>query len=320
MELPKNYDFKVSEPKWQKYWEENKVFRFDPKGKGELYVIDTPPPTVSGKMHIGHAFSYSQQDFVVRFQRMLGKNIFYPFGTDDNGLPTERLIESIKKVKSSEMDRKEFVKLCLKTLEKIRPKYVADWKRIGMSCDWDVFYTTINEHCQRISQKSFLDLYKDGREYRKKAPTIWCPECNTAIAQVEMEDVEKDTTLNYIKGELENGSFIIYATTRPELHPGCIGVSIDEKGDYVTVKRSDGERWIISKDAVENMKEEFPMERLDTFKGKDLIGKRVKIKYAEKDVFLNHDISAKTEYGTGIVYYCSYGGLDCVEWLGGILR
>jgi len=111
MKLPKRYDPHKSEEKWINYWEKEKIYSFDPDSKAEIYSVDTPPPTVSGDMHLGHSFSYSQQDFVVRFQRMLGKNIFYPFGTDDNGLATERLIERMKKVKGQNMKRKEFVNL-----------------------------------------------------------------------------------------------------------------------------------------------------------------------------------------------------------------
>jgi len=189
MELPKRYDAKESEPKWQRFWEKENIYRFEPKSKAEIYSVDTPPPTVSGKMHIGHASSYAHQDFVIRFQRMLGKNVFYPFGTDDNGIPTERLIEKTKKVKARGMPRDKFVKLCLETLEKeLRPKYIADWKRLGMSCEWSIYYTTINEHCQRISQKSFIDLFKIKRAYRKEAPAMWCPECQTGISQVECQD------------------------------------------------------------------------------------------------------------------------------------
>src|SRR3989338_326860 len=99
MELPKNYDSDESEKKWLEFWEKEKIYAFDPESKAELYSIDTTPPTVSGKMHLGHSFSYAQQDFVVRFQRMLGKNVFYPFGVDDNGLATERMIEKMKNVK-----------------------------------------------------------------------------------------------------------------------------------------------------------------------------------------------------------------------------
>ncbi len=315
MELPQRYDFKEAEERWQKYWADEKIHKFDPKTKKNIFSIDTPPPTVSGKMHIGHASMYSQMDFIARYKRMKGFELFYPFGTDDNGLATERLIEKMKKVKGTKMDRDEFIKLCLDTLDEIRPDFVNDWKKIAVSADYDIFYSTINEHCRRLSQKSFIDLYNDGREYRKEAPTIWCPECKTALAQVECEDLEKSTTLNYIKGKMEDGSFIIYATTRPELHPGCVGISIDEEGDYVRVKRPDGEVWVISRDAVEKMQEEFPMEVESGFKGKEIIGLKVTIRYAENDVFVSHDISAKTDYGTGVVYYCSYGGVDCIEWL-----
>ena len=115
MELPERYNPKEAEAKWQSFWEKEGIYRFDPGSKAEIYSIDTPPPTVSGKMHLGHAFSYSQQDFIARFQRMLGKNVFYPFGTDDNGIPTERLVEKIKKVKAKDMPRDKFVKLCLET-------------------------------------------------------------------------------------------------------------------------------------------------------------------------------------------------------------
>ena len=163
MELPKRYNAQEAEVKWMKFWEKEKIYAFDPESKAEIYSIDTPPPTVSGKMHLGHSFSYAQQDFVVRFQRMLGKNVFYPFGTDDNGLATERMIEKMKNVKGQFMKRKEFVNLCLKTLEEIRPDFVYDWKRIAISADYNVFYTTINEHCQKISQRSFLEIYKMGR-------------------------------------------------------------------------------------------------------------------------------------------------------------
>src|SRR3989338_11299759 len=111
MELPDQYNPKASEPKWQKFWEKEKIYSFNPNSKAEIYSVDTPPPTVSGKMHIGHAFSYSHQDFVIRFQRMLGKNVFYPFGTDDNGIPTERLIEKTKNIKARDMKTQDFIKL-----------------------------------------------------------------------------------------------------------------------------------------------------------------------------------------------------------------
>jgi len=315
MELPKRYEPKESEPKWQKYWEKEHIYKFDPKSKAEIYSVDTPPPTVSGKMHLGHAFSYSQQDFVVRFQRMLGKNVFYPFGTDNNGLATERLIEKTKKISAKKMDRKEFVAICLDTLKKdLVPQYIADMKSIGISCDWDIFYTTIDSHCQKISQRSFIDLFNNQRVYKKKTPIMICPLCSTAIAQVEMEDVQKSSTLNYIKAKLETGEYLIYATTRPELIPGCVGMSINEDGTYVKAKK-DKEIWIISKEALDKFKDEWNLTLKEEFKGKELIGKQVTLPLTKAKKQVTHDQESKTEYGTGIVYYCTYGGAECVEWM-----
>jgi len=155
-----NFDFKAVEDKWKKFWEKEKIFRAD-LTKKEIYSIDTPPPTVSGKMHLGHAFSYSQQDFIARFRRMLlsSKNgsVFYPFGTDDNGLPTERLVEKINNVKSKEMSRTEFINLCIRTLKKITPNFIQSWKDLGMSCDFDVYYSTIDDETRKISRNLLLN-------------------------------------------------------------------------------------------------------------------------------------------------------------------
>jgi len=309
------YDFSEVEARILKFWEKEKIFSYDKAGgKKGVYSIDAPPPTVSGEMHIGHAFSYTQQDFIARFRRMNG-GVFYPFGTDDNGLPTERLVERLNKVKSKDMSRADFIKLCLKTIKKITPEFIEDWKRVGVSADFGNIYSTIDDESRRISQKSFIELYNGGHIYKDKFPTLFCPECRTSIAQAELEDKTKETELSYFKGKLEDGSFIIYATTRPELHPGCVGISIDEKGSYVRVLRDNKEIWIISLDAVEKLEKEFPMKVIGKFKGKELIGKKVDVAYAEGMIYVSHDESAKTEYGTGVVYYCSYGGLDCVQWL-----
>ncbi len=282
MNLPKHYNPKEVEPKWQKYWEKEGIYTFDTKSKLPIFSIDTPPPTVSGKMHMGHAFGNSQQDFIARFKRMNNYNVLQPFGTDDNGLPTKLLIEKEKHVRASDLSRKEFRKLVLTTLEKeLRPKYTNDWKRLGISCDFNVNYTTINEHCQKISQKSFIDLYNIGREYRIEAPMMICPKCKTAISQVEMEDAELDSQLVYIKVKVETGDELIFATTRPELLPACMGISV----------HPDDKRY------------------------KHLIGKKVRLPLINRDVILSGDSETDPEYGSGVVYYCSYGGTDCIEWL-----
>ena len=281
MELSKNYNAHESEPKWLEFWEKEKVYAFNPESKVEIYSIDTPPPTVSGKMHLGHSFSYSQQDFVVRFQRMLGKNVFYPFGTDDNGLATERMIEKMKNVKGQFMKRKEFVDLCLKTLEEIRPDFVYDWKRIGVSADYNVFYTTINEHCQKVSQKSFIGLHKMGRIYRKFAPSMACPSCATAIAQVELKDLERTSVLYYIKAKVSNDKEIVFATTRPELMMACIAISV----------HPDDKRF------------------------KHMIGKTATIPVSDEKVPIIADDMTKMEFGTGAVYWCPYGDMSDIEFV-----
>ncbi len=281
MEIPKRYDPKEAEPKWQKYWEENKTYQFDPEDTSkEIFSIDTPPPTVSGKMHMGHAFGNSQQDFIARFKRMQGYNVLQPFGTDDNGLPTQTLIQKIKKVRARDLGRKEFVKLCLKTLkEELRPRYVQDWKRLGISCDFNISYTTINQHCTKISQKSFLELYEMGRAYRKEAPAIWCTKCQTAIAQVELEDKEQPSTFNDIIFKANNKDLII-STTRPELLPACVAIFYHPEDQRYQ-----------------------PLE-----------GKMAMVPLFNFEVPILPDKRADPEKGTGIVMCCTFGDKNDVEW------
>ena len=281
MELPKNYDPKASEKKWMEFWEKEKIYAFDPKSKAEIYSVDTPPPTVSGKMHIGHSFSYSQQDFIVRFHRMLGKNIFYPFGTDDNGLATIRMVEKMKNVKGVQMGRKEFIKLCLETLEEIRADVVYDWKRIGISADFSIFYSTIDEHCQKISQRSFIELHKMGRVYRRKAPFIWCPECHTAIAQVEMKDSERDSRMVYMKFDTSINETVTIATTRPELLPACVAIHVHP----------------------------------DDKRHNKFIGARAKIPFTEREVKIGANKDVDMDFGSGVVYHCTFGDMDDVKWM-----
>lgn len=280
--IPKNYNPHEIEKKWQDFWEREKIYAFNPNSNKNIYSIDTPPPTVSGRMHIGHAFSYSQMDFIARYHRMKGENVLCPFGTDDNGLPTELLIEKIHNVKSKEMEREKFIELCLNTLKEIRPKFIEDWKRLAISADWSIFYSTIDEHCRRISQLSFIDLYKKGRIYRKKAPFIWCPKCKTAIAQVEMKDEEIETELVYIKLETTINEDIIIATTRPELLGACVAIYVNPND-----------------------------ERYKKFLNKKAKAK-LPIYNREVDILANEDVNV--EFGSGVVYHCTFGDAKDVEW------
>ena len=277
---PKIYDPKLSEPKWQSFWDQNNIYRFDPDSKKPIFSVDTPPPTVSGRMHIGHAFSYSQADFLVRFKRMQGFNVFYPFGTDDNGLATERLVEKERKVKGSRMPRREFQAVCLDYLKEQTPLFISDWKAIGISSDWSIYYSTINDHCQRISQQSFIDLYKSGREYRKLAPSIWCPECQTAIAQVELRDEDLQSVFVDIIFTTKEGTKLIIATTRPEMLPACVAV----------FAHPDDDRY------------------------KNLFGRTAIVPLFGQEVPILSDSRADPEKGTGLVMCCTFGDQTDIEW------
>lgn len=243
MELPQKYDAKEIGNKFKKFWEDKNIYKSSFKklpGK-KIFSVDTPPPTVSGSMHMGHAFSYAQGDFITRFHRMKGETIFYPFGTDDNGLPTEHLVEKLKKVLSRKMSRSDFVKLCHDTIKEIKPEFIQPWIELGISCDYKNSYSTIDKESTRVSQKSFLDLYKKGHIYKKETPTTWCTKCQTAIAQADFENIEKESSFNDIAFTDEEGNELIIATTRPELIPACVALFAhpdDERYKYLKGKHA----------------------------------------------------------------------------------
>ena len=265
-------DIKEIERKTTEFWAKEKIYSFNPKSKKEIFSIDTPPPTVSGNMHVGHAFSYSQQDFIARFKRIMGFEVFYPFGTDDNGLPTEKLVEKLKNVKSKSMSRQEFIELCLKTLKEITPDFIQDWKNLGISCDYGIYYSTIDKKSQKISQKSFIELYKKGLIYKEQFPAIYCPECQTPVAQAELEDKMQNTFFTTIKFKVGKEDLLI-ATTRPELLGACVGVFVNPKdGRY-----------------------------------KHFVGKKARVPIFEHEVPIIADDSASIEKGTGVLMICSYG-------------
>jgi len=224
-ELPKHYNIFESEKKWQKLWQEQKVYAWNPNASREdSFVVDTPPPTVSGQLHMGHIFSYTQADFIVRFQRMMGKNIFYPIGFDDNGLPTERLVEKQRKVRANQMDRAEFIKICEEVVESEEEKFRQLFNDIALSVDWSLEYQTISPKSRKISQMSFLDLVKKGEVYRESQPILWDPVDQTALSQADIEDKYHDSFMNNIIFKTTDGEEMHIATTRPELLPGCVAV------------------------------------------------------------------------------------------------
>lgn len=278
--LEKHFDFESREKHWQKFWSDEGVFKFDPKSDKELFSVDTPPPTVSGRIHIGHSSSYSQGDMVVRYQRLAGKNVFYPFGTDDNGLPTQRLVEKEKKVRAVKLGRDKFVDLVLGTLKnELRPSYVKDFKHLGLSCDFDLSYTTIDDRSRRLSQWSFMKLYEMDRAYRQDSPTMWCPNCRTAISQVELEDEELESSFNDIVFKVD-GEDLIISTTRPELLPACGAIFY----------HPDDKRY------------------------QHLEGKMAKVPLFDLEVPIMPDERAEMDKGTGIVMSCTFGDQKDMEW------
>ena len=278
--MEKQYNFKKSEEKLLKFWEKEKVYKFKPQKKGKIFSIDTPPPTLSGKMHLGHFFSYTHQDIIARYHRMLGENVFYPFGVDDNGLPTERLVEKLNKVRLFDLGRQKFVRLCQKTIKKILPEFVFDWKRMGLSCDFSTIYSTISPEVQRLSQYYFLELYKKGRIYQKETPVLFCPECQTAIAQAEIQEIEKKTYFVDIVFKLKGGGKVVISTTRPELLPSCVAIFVHPKD-----KRY-----------------------------KKLVGKTAIVPIFGQEVPILTDELVDPQKGTGVVMCCTFGDTTDLEW------
>ena len=226
MTLPKNYQPAEVEPRLEKTWQENGIYHFDPQAPGQVYSIDTPPATVSGHLHLGHVYSYSHPDFIARFMRMNGKRVFYPMGFDDNGLPTERLVEKRLGITAARVGRQAFIQKCLELSQEAEKEYRALWQRLGLSIDWRYSYRTIDDLSRRTAQLSFLDFFQRDLVYRQKAPSIWCPECRTAIAQAELNDLERDSEFVTLPFSLPDGKTLPIATTRPELLAACVAVFV----------------------------------------------------------------------------------------------
>ena len=278
--LDKKYNAEEKEKKWLDYWKDNKIYEFKRNDK-EIYSIDTPPPTVNGKIHIGHIFSYTQTEMLARYKRLRGYNIFYPFGFDDNGLPSERLVEKEQGKRAHEIGREEFSKLCYETTDKYEENFQELFSKMGVSTDWDIHYKTVSPSTIKISQTSFLDLKDKGHCYHKESPALWCNECLTSIAQAELETKTIKTTFNYVnfKTVEDNEEFTI-ATTRPELLPAIVCVFVNPEDE----------------------------------KHKHLIGKTAHIPVIDVEVPIMADEKVAIDKGTGVVMCCTFGDQTDIEW------
>ena len=234
------------EGRWIDQWDAEAVYAFDRTAeRAQVFSIDTPPPTVSGSLHIGHVFSYTHADVIARYQRMAGKHVFYPMGWDDNGLPTERRVENYFGVRCDpslpydpsfvapekpaeqkiSISRKNFVELCHQLTATDEEVFKNLWRHLGVSIDWSLEYSTISSHAQAISQRGFLEMLARGQVYAQVAPTLWDVDFRTAVSQAELEDRERPGNYHRVSFPLASGEGAIeIETTRPELLPSCVAL------------------------------------------------------------------------------------------------
>jgi valyl-tRNA synthetase len=282
-------------------WERDGTYRFDrAHSRAEVYSIDTPPPTVSGSLHVGHVFSFTHTDIVARFQRMRGKEVFYPMGWDDNGLPTERRVQNYFGVRCDpslpydpsfvppekpdkhpiSVSRPNFIELCAKLTVEDEKAFEHLWRYLGLSVDWSMTYATIGKPAQRLSQLMFLRLLRRGLAYQLEAPTLWDVDFRTAVAQAELEDREQPAAFHRVSFARSDGGEVLIETTRPELIPACVAL----------VAHPDDERY----------RPVFGTEVTTP-----LFGVRVPVKA--------HAL-ADPEKGSGIAMICTFGDITDVTW------
>ena len=279
--LEKKYNFLEKEQKWQNYWFDNDIYKYEPEKNIKTYSIDTPPPTVNGKIHMGHLSSYMHIETIARHHRMKGESVYFPFGFDDNGLPTERYVEKIIKKRAYELPRADFVKICLDETKKLEEEFFALYKSAGFSCNLKEHYSSISPRTQKISQQSFIQLYKKGYIYHAESPVLWCTECRTACAQSELEDADIESTFNYIKFKISGSDdYIVIATTRPEMLCGVVCVFIN------------------------------PEDK----KNAHLLNKKLIVPYFNYEVPVLADELVSMDKGSGVVMCCTFGDTVDKEW------
>ncbi len=303
-ELDARLDIRAVEDRCMEYWDKTNTYAYDATAsRADSFVIDTPPPTVSGSLHIGHIFSYTQTDLIARFQRMCGKSVFYPIGWDDNGLPTERRVQNYYNIACNpklpyddaftpvhnpddksprrEVSRRNFIDACKTLSEQDEKIFEGVFRRIGHSYDWNLKYTTIGDNAIKLSQESFIDLLNAGHTRSVYAPTMWDVTFKSAIAQAEIEDREVAGHFHDLQFRVQDSdkTFTI-ATTRPELLPACIAI----------VAHPDDERYA------------------------DLFGKNAIVPLFDAVVPIVPSEHAEMDKGTGIMMVCTFGDAADVAW------
>ena len=267
---------KETEEKWQKWWEDNKTYQYDEADTTRpIYSIDTPPPFTSGDLHMGHVLSYAYFDFVARYKRMRGFNVYYPQGWDCQGFPTEVKVEQ----KFGRLPRDEFRKRCVEWTGECIDKMRAQMKSVGFSADWRYEYRTMDPEYHRRVQYSLLKMHEKGLIYRSEHPVFWCTSCCSALAKTDTEDVQRDTELHYVNFTLE-GAPIQIATSRPELMHACVAVLYNPKDERYNA---------------------LSAKKITTALGKEV-------------PFLP-DADVDKEFGSGVVMVCTFGDKQDIVWM-----
>jgi len=272
--FPKKFNLLLIEEKWQKEWENMGIYHFDRENTARpSFTINTPPPYPSGNFHMGNVLNWTYIDALARYKRMRGFNVLFPQGWDCHGLPTEVKTEEIHKIKKTDLPPAEFVKLCKQVIN----KYIDIMKkaiiRLGCSVDWTTEYKTMNPDYWRRTQLSFILLYNKGLIYKGIHPISWCTSCETAIADAEVEHEQKEGTLYYIKFGLDDGNYLLIATSRPELLQACVTVAVHPQDSRY----------------------------------KDYIGKDIQVPIANRKVKIIKEKAVDPKFGTGVLMVCTYG-------------
>jgi valyl-tRNA synthetase len=299
--LPEKPALEGLEAKWRARWEADGVYRFDRAAtRDEVYAIDTPPPTVSGSLHVGHVFSYTHTDILARYHRMRGRAVFYPMGWDDNGLPTERRVQNYFGVRCDpslpyepsfeppekpgkhpiSVSRPNFIELCERLTAEDEKAFEELWRTLGLSVDWAMTYSTVGKASQRVSQRAFLRLLRKGIAYQLEAPTLWDVDFRTAVAQAELEDRETPGAYHKLRFTRSDGQPIEIDTTRPELLPACVAL----------VAHPDDSRY-------------------QALFGTDVVTPLFRARVP----FKAHPL-ANPEKGTGVAMICTFGDVTDVTW------
>ncbi len=311
-DIPDKPKLEGLEAKWGERWETDGTYRFDRAaaqrvGRQGVFSVDTPPPTASGSLHIGHVFSYTHTDVKARFERMRGKQVFYPIGWDDNGLPTERRVQNYygvrcdptlpyeadftppfegttKTIKAADqvpVSRRNFIELCEKLTVEDEARFEDLWRQLGLSVDWTQSYRTISDETIRTSQLAFLNNLERGEAYQALAPTLWDIDFRSAIAQAELEDRDRPAAYHRLAFHRTDGSGDVFIeTTRPELLAACVAL----------VAHPDDERY------------------------QPLFGSTVRTPLFDVEVPILAHAAAQPDKGSGIAMICTFGDATDIVW------